>query len=144
MTFINKAALLSPPALARHTVAIPAIEGEVVFRELTVSERLARKKLFKPADADDERATTVALLCLVASSLCNEDGSEMFPESEWQEAAEAIMARSSAASEQLVTEWQKVQGLVSDEDKVKNSDASQSDSSSSGSRKTSAIPRSKR
>lgn len=139
MAFIDKAALLSPPPLKRHRVTIESMGGEIVLRELTVGERLERKKLFKPEESD-ERALFLSVLCMVTSSLCNEDDSEMFEQSEWQQAAEAIMARSNAEAQELVEAWQKIQGLEDEEEAVKNSDASPSDSSSSGSPETSDSP----
>ena len=143
MGFIDKRALLAPPVLARKTVTIDGIEGELKMRELTVAERMNVLKRFKDVDSEDPEAATRSVLTMVVSCLCNDDDTIMFPESEWEEAVTALMNQSSKAVEGMMTKCQEIQGTGTDaaKDAVKNSEASPSDTSSSGSPKTSGTPR---
>jgi len=143
MAFIDKAALLRPPTLKRETVQVGPLGGEVVMRELTVGERLAARKRLDGADMEDPEESTRAVLALVVSCLCNEDGTPMFPDEEWSEAVEGLMQQSNPAVEQLMAECLRIQGMGADsvKDAVKNSEASPSDSLSSGSPETSATLR---
>ena len=135
MGFIDKRALLAPPVLARKTVTIDGIEGELKMRELTVAERMNVLKRFKDVDSEDPEAATRSVLTMVVSCLCNDDDTIMFPESEWEEAVTALMNQSSKAVEGLMTKCQEIQGQGADavKDAVKNSEATPSDTSSSGS-----------
>lgn len=140
MAFIDKRALLKPKALKRHEVAVG--DGDhVLMRELTVAERLYARKRFQSIDQTDEEQSTRGVLALVVSSLCNEDEGQtvMFPETEWDEAVDALVQLSNAEVENLMSECLRIQGMTptAQQEAVKNSEASPSDSSSSGSPKTS-------
>lgn len=139
MAFIGKGALLKPSDLKRETVTIGPLGGEVVMRELTVAERLAAKKRLTAADLEDGEQSTRAVLGLVVFCLCNEDGTAMFPESEWKEAVDGLLQQSNPAVEELMSECLRIQGMGRDAVKVAvgNSEASPSGSSSSGSPETS-------
>lgn len=142
MAILDRAALLTPSDLKCETVKIGPLGGEVVMQELSVVERLRVLKEFRALDTEDEVAATRGLIALVVASLRNEDHSVMFPPEEREEAVDGLMARSSAAVEQLVTECQRIQGMGQGalKEAVKNSEATRSDSSPSGSPETSATP----
>ena len=109
-----------------------------------MAERLYARKMFEAVDQNDEEAATVAVLALVVSSLCNDDEEQtvMFPEVEWDEAVQALLQLSNAEVENLMAECLRIQGMGENaqKDAVKNSEASPSDSSSSGSPETSDTP----
>lgn len=109
---LDKAALLGKDALKRHTVQIGPLGGEVVLRELSVSERLAAAKRFGALDDGDAEAQIRAVLGLVACSLCNDDDSQMFEtDAEQEEMVAAFMGKSSAAVEELMNECMRINGL---------------------------------
>ena len=142
MAILSKEALLTPSDLKCETVKIGPLGGEVVMQELSVAERLRVLKEFRALDTEDEVAATRGLIALVVASLRNDDLSVMFPPEEREEAVTGLMARSSAAVEQLVTECQRIQGMGAGalKEAVGNSEATRSDSSPSGSPEISATP----
>lgn len=144
MAFVDKRALLKPKALKREKVTVGDGDDFVLMRELTVAERLYARKRFVGVDQNDEEEATVAVLALVVSSLCNDDEEQtvMFQEFEWDEAVQALLQLSNAEVENLMAECLRIQGMGegAQKDAVKNSEASPSDSSSSGSPKTSDTP----
>lgn len=144
MAFVDKRALLKPKALKREKVTVGDGDDFVLMRELTVAERLYARKTFVGVDQNDEEEATVAVLALVVSSLCNDDEEQtiMFPEAEWDEAVQALLQLSNAEVENLMAECLRIQGMGENAQKeaVKNSEASPSDSSCSGSPKTSDTP----
>ncbi len=144
MAFVDKRALLKPKALKREKVTVGDDDDFVLMREITVAERLYARKRFEGVDENDEEEATVAVLALIVSSLCNDDEEQtiMFPEAEWDEAVQALLQLSNAEVENLMAECLRIQGMGENaqNEAVKNSEASPSDSSSSGSPKTSDTP----
>jgi hypothetical protein len=135
----NKAALLSPPELNRRTFVTTTTGAEVRMRELSVAERLRALKRFKVTDESDPTQTMRSVLALVVISLCNEDDTPMFLDSEIEEGVDGLERHSSPEVEELMSFCQQIQGIAPDsaDVAVKNSEASPSDTLSSGSRKTS-------
>ena len=142
MAFLGKEALLKPSDLKRETVQVGPLGGEVILRELSVVERFRVLKRFDITDEEDPAQAMRAVLAMVVVSLCNDDGSPMFSDDEVEEGVNGLEQHSSAAVEELMTACQRLQGLDKDatERAVGNSDASPSDSSSSGSPEISDSP----
>lgn len=146
MAFLSKAALLTPSDLKRETVSL-GDRGDVRMREMAVNERLSAAKRFGAVDSDDPTQAMLSVLGLVVVSLCNDDDSPMFPtDEEREEAAEALLGLSNADVETLIRECLRINGMDKEATKraVGNSDASLSDTSSSGSPETSDTPQSAR
>ena len=122
MTRFNKAAVLSPPELQRKSFVTTTTGAEVTMRELSVAERLDALKRFKITDEDDPTQGLRSVLALVVLSLCDEDGSAMFPDDEVEAGVEGLGNHSSPEVEELMEFCQEMQGLAPDavEDAVGN------------------------
>jgi hypothetical protein len=139
---MDKGALFSALDLGSELVEIAP--GDFVrMAEMSVAERERVRGSIQGLDEDAPEFAFRVLLALVVASLRNDDGSVMFPPEEWAGATDALLMRSkSGPVGRMVDACQRIQGLGEDElkDAVKNSEASPSDASCSGSPKTSDSP----
>ena len=114
MARFSKELVLTPPALERKSFVTTTTGAEVTMRELSVAERLDALRRFKITDEADPTQGLRSVLALVVLSLCNEDGSAMFPDDEVEAGVEGLGSHSSPEVEELMVFCQEMQGLAPD------------------------------
>ena len=77
MTIIKRDQV-TPPALRKETVTVEPLGGDVVVRELTLTERLALRD-----DEADSNGGTKRMLQLVSFAVVDADGASLFTPAEW-------------------------------------------------------------